>query len=304
VRRRAGSWFFLSLGSLLLISLACATDESAEFEPTEAPLILDTDVASESDGSPALSEDARVLAWVRTSQPSGRRVVMRWDRVAGLRETLLEQSRPIAALDLSPEGERIVALVGADSLWIWRDGEPDQASTATPPAGYANIASPRWIDEDRILVGAVGPEGYGLWTWGLEAQELDPVCTRIPGNTGEFWLGTSGGFDRSGTYFCMERLAETRVSGIIGRRTDCSVLRVLDGTFPSFWTIDDTEEDGLLYLDRSHNLVGERPGTGERFVLVGSAFGFDVTADGRWVFAQVSRPAGRRLLLLHVREPR
>jgi hypothetical protein len=225
---------------------------------------------------------------------------MRWDRAAHP-ETLREQSGPISAIDLSADGTRVVALVGQDSLWIGDGTQPPRDRILTPPAGYMAIASPRCIDPSRVLVGGLGPEGYGLWTWDLEGNRFDPVCTRFANGTDARWYGISGGIDRSETFFCME--TESRVS-ILGRLSDCRLLRALDGSAPAFWMIDPAEQDGLLYLDLSNTLIGERPATGERFALLGSTFAFDVTADGRWVLAQVSRPDGRRLVLLHLREPR
>jgi hypothetical protein len=308
MRRRAGSFSSVRrlpkdrdamracalAAAFLLLGLACATDRSAVFDPIEEDLVLVPPVLGERDLLPAVSRDANVISWVRRSLT--RDVVFRWER-ASSPESLLVLPPMTASLDLTGEGDRILAYA-ADTLRIWTRGE--SATRSYPvPAGFLNVTTMRWLDEDRILLGALGPEGQGLWAWDLEADDIAPLCTRFPDEEQD-WDGVSPGIDRQGRRLCMQRATNNRRIWI-GERATCETLLELDGTSPAFWTIHAEEEDGLLYLDPSSNLVAQRFRTQERFFVMPSLYEFDVSTDGRWIFVVAARPEGSRLILRDLR---
>lgn len=298
--RRSGSFWVSSLALLLLLISGCSADEELLYDPPPASITIQPPFSSQYDQAPSVSRDAAVLAWVRRDTGGQQSSwILRWDRVREQVDTLLTYRGSVDSIDLSEDGNRVVALtqLGSDvDLYVWRDG---RAALRPVPPGYNEFATPRWLDEIRILFGASGPEGGGVYQWNLATDQIDPVAVRFYDPI-QAWSGSSPGIDRSGTQICMEaRVDRTIPQATVREINDASTLLfAVGGSAPHFWNLLPDEPDGLLYLDRESALRGVRPMTGDRYFILAGVYEFDVSSDGQWVFARASIPAFGLVLVL------
>ena len=139
------------------------------------------------------------------------------------------------------------------------------------------------MDESRILFGALGPEGQGVWCWNPESDSIGPICVSYP-NPLEQRQGDHPDLDRSGRRVCFESYTRGwRFKVIVCSVDSGEILLDLEGSIPQFWTITPEEEDGLLYLDSYSFLRGVRLSRNETFFILQEISEYDVSPDGRWL---------------------
>jgi hypothetical protein len=285
------SWF----ASLLAVAtfLSCATDEEIVFEPSVEDLVIQPQAGSFL-RSPTVSRDGRVLAWVRvtTRHPDTWYRVLRWERPALIDTTyyLGWEDFEIEQIDLSDDGRRLVGLQwrGVNAGFFLKSVDQDTERWFDVPLDYTIVKPPQWIDENRILFGALGPEGQGVWCWNPADDLIAPVCVSPP-TPSQQWHGTYPDLDRSGRRVCFEIRTRTwRFRTLVCSAYSDAILLNLDGRVPHFWTITPEEEEGLLYIDSHGYLRGVRLSTDENFYVVQGVSEYDISSDGRWLFAKDS----------------
>jgi len=288
VRQPAGSSWLASV--LLLATLcSCATDDETVFEPPAEELIIYAQGPGFNNRSPTLSRDARVLAWIRATGHNlgAKHRVVRWERPDPI-DTLYYDAWPrgIEAIDLSDDGRHLVGLLGPeeDPRLLLKSEDEETTRKFEIPADYSDIRGTRWVDENTVLFGALGPLGQGVWCWNPANDSIRPICVSYP-NPWEQRHGDNPDLDRSGRRVCFE----TRARGWRFKSLVCSVdsgevLLDLDGSIPRFWTITPEEEDGLIYLDSHEYLRGVRFSKNETFFILQDITDYDVSPDGRWLF--------------------
>ncbi len=292
----------------LLLACGCGVDHDRLYAPRPGRVVVFPPSGS-FDHGPAVAEGGRTVAWVRvTPEPESPRLnqILRWD-LSAEPETLVSISRDIAEIDLSAGGDRVAGHVVGDTarLLLWTRGEDPEVRLLDVPRAYMSFAAPRWTaGATAILFGATGPDGAGVYRWDLAKNAIAPVATRFA-DIGGTWLGSSPGLDRRETLVCMERAPEQYfVDTIIAAAGGGDLLYEIAGQSPAFWQIAPGEEDGILYIDGSRYLHARRLATGEEFRILPSVYDFDVSADGRWLFADASMDLGRYLTLLDLRDLR
>jgi len=305
--RRLGRSFWFA--SLLIASfpLACAVDEE-QSHPDAAPPFYVVPAGGFLDRSPTVDGDGDVLAWVRRRYDIwGAYRILRMEG-RGEPETLLAHRGPITSIDLSTDGGRLLGLIEGDTarVILWREAGDAGAILLDVPPEYLTISTPRWADTTSFLFGANGPDGHGIYRWDLSTGNIAPLCARFSAHGG-LWLGSSPGLDSSGRMACMERMSISSTSGIesivclLGSQTPALVLA---GQSPSFWRFLPGESDGLLYIDSVPMLHALRPATGEEWIVLPWVVDYDISADGRWLFADSALDLGRALILFDLRSLR
>ena len=301
-RPAKSSWLASLLAPLILLS--CATDDKVVFEPGVEELTIYPIGLGTSNRSPTLSENARVLAWIQVIGPSdsSRYCALRWERPAPI-DTVLSSSAEIESIDLSDDGRHLVGLISqADTVQFFLESE-DGASVRTfdVPSDYTAVKTPRWENENRILFGALGPEGRGVWCWNPVDDSITPICVSFP-NPLEQWRGTHPDLDQSGTRVCFERHAgDAHIQVTVCSVESGEILVDLDGFVPRFWTIIPTEEEGLLYINSHRSLRGVRLSMNESFYIVQEIDEYDISPDGRWL---LTKDTARNLKLRDLRNLR
>ena len=283
MRQPAGLFWLASL--LFLATLcSCAVDEEIVFEPTAEEFVIYPQGIGSSNQCPTLSRDARVLAWIRaTGYEFGTRDrVVRWERPAPI-DTLYFGGWPsgeIDEIDLSDDGRFLVGLAGSNDepRFFMKCDDDGRVQRFVVPFDYTSVRGPRWVDENRIFFGALGPEGQGVWCWNPANDSITAVCVDFP-NPQEQRRGDSPDLDRSGGMVCFE----TRRLGWRFRSLVCSVesgevLLDVEGSIPRFWTITPEERDGLLYLDSHSFLRGVRLSRNETFYVLQEISEYDAVS--------------------------
>lgn len=300
-----------SLLAVALLAAGCGKTDEIVYPPPESTFTILPPDSKQSDHAPTISADASVLAWVRwfpaeLDAPAVSRIL--WTSGNRLRiDTLLTLPVAIDQLDLSADGRRLLAFASADTgnpvLMLWTDQQPETSRDF--PLDFTDVRTPRWAGDSEILFGATGPEGGGVYRWNLATNQVDPVSVRF-GDLREEWSGGSPGIDLSGARVCMERRAqkttyEAMVRTVEGNELVYSVV----GNSPHFWTIVPGEEEGLLYIDKLAGLWGVRLSTMDIYPIMAGVYEYDVSDDGRWLFAHGVVPfIGPGLLLRDLREVR
>jgi hypothetical protein len=312
VWKRSASFWAFSLGLIIPLLPGCGGNDELLYQPAEISLTIRPARPSQYDLAPTLSDDASVLAWVRIGgngpqDPYLARVLLR-RRATGVTDTLVALTRYIEALDISPDGRRLVGVVpfGSDStvLYLWGDDGGEESRRF--PRDFIAARTPRWDGGSSVIFGADGPNGGGVYRWDLTSDRITPISVRFTDSL-EGWSGRSPGIDRSGGLICMERRTE--------RYTFQAMVRTLGGTdqlvhaatggSPHFWQVLPDEPDGLTYIDQHANLWALRLATGDLYPVLGGVYDYDVSPDGRWIFARASiPPVGPALYLRDLRDLR
>ncbi len=310
--KRSVSYWASSILCLGFLLSGCAGDDELTYHPAESPLTIQPRFQTQYDLAPTVSADASVLAWVRIGSngiddPNTCRV-LRLRRASGVTDTLIALRYPIEALDISPDGKNLVGIIpiGADSalLALWRDGRVEPPRVF--PLSYLSPRTPRWDGEASVIFGATGPEGGGVYRWDLPTDRITPVSVRFTDPLEE-WSGRSPGIDRSGGLVCMERKADRFTFQAMVRPLDGGdeLIYAAAGGSPHFWQLLPDEQDGLLYLDPRANLWAVRLATGDAYPILAGVYDYDVSPDGRWIFARASIPySGLALILRDLRDLR
>lgn len=297
MRRSAVSFWLASF--LLILSLSCSTDKEVLFEPHIAEFAI-TSTQRVYGRCPSVSEDARVLAWVHVD--TTHQHILRWERPAPI-DTLYRSSSTIEWIDLSDDGTQLVAQVrpGATrSFLFWPDVTDTDYITRTLGLNYPAVYTPRCTSAGTILFGAQGPRGGGAWRWDPTDDSIDTVCVRFA-SPQEQWLGRYSDLDQTGELVCFESLVgEHDIYTIVCRIGPSEELFRFEGGVPRFWSIT-PDENGILYTDSRKTLRGMRLKTGEIYYVIQDIFYFDVSPDGRWLFAE---DTNRNLILRDLRNLR